>query len=156
MDETVKQENNATEEKTFGQAELDAIVGERLKRERAKYADYEEIKEKASHYDELVEQNKSELQKAIERGDALQKQLDLLKAENQIREIRTKVAEETGVPANLLTGETEEACMEQAKAIVEYAAPNKNYPKVRDAGEVTNKGKSTAEQQFAEWLKQTF
>ena len=153
-EETVKQEI-ATEEKTFTQAELDSIVGERLKRERAKYEDYESIKEKANQYDEMVEAQKSELQKAIERGDALQKQLDIIKSANAIRETRLKVAEETGVPSHLLTGETEEECMEQAKAIAEFASP-KNYPKVRDAGEVTYKGKPTAEQQFAEWLKNTF
>ena len=40
--ETVKQE--VTEERTFTQSELDAIVADRLKRDRAKYADYEQLK----------------------------------------------------------------------------------------------------------------
>ena len=34
MEETVNQGNQATEEKTFTQAEVDTIVGERLKRDR--------------------------------------------------------------------------------------------------------------------------
>ena len=47
--ETVNQEvEQATEqaEKTFTQSELDQIIGERLKREREKYPDYDALKEK--------------------------------------------------------------------------------------------------------------
>lgn len=157
MEETVKQENQQTEntEKTFTQAEVDAIVGDRLKRDRQKYADYETLKEKADKFDELEESNKSELQKAIERGDALQVELDKLKGANAIRELRNKVAEETGIPAHLLTGKTEDECREQAEAIAEYAKPS-GYPNVRDGGEVRNTGKPTTRQQFAEWANKAF
>ena len=157
MEETVKQENQQTEntEKTFTQAEVDAIVGDRLKRDRQKYADYETLKEKADKFDELEESNKSELQKAMERGDALQVELDKLKGANAIRELRNKVAEETGIPAHLLTGKTEDECREQAEAIAEYAKPS-GYPNVRDGGEVRNTGKPTTRQQFAEWANKAF
>ena len=33
-------------QKTFTQAEMDAIIGDRLARERQKYADYDSLKEK--------------------------------------------------------------------------------------------------------------
>lgn len=155
MEETVKQEATENAEKTFTQAEVDAIVGDRLKRDRQKYADYDAMKEKAEKYDQMEEANKSELQKAIERGDALQSELDSIKAANTIRDIRTKVAEETGVPASLLTAATEDECREQAKAILDYANP-KGYPSVRDGGEVTHTGKATTRQQFAEWANQAF
>ena len=155
MEETVKQEATENAEKTFTQAEVDAIVGDRLKRDRQKYADYDAMKEKAEKYDQMEEANKSELQKAIERGDALQSELDSIKAANTIRDIRTKVAEETGVPASLLTAATEDDCREQAQAILDYANP-KGYPSVRDGGEVVNKGKPTTRQQFAEWANQAF
>ena len=89
--ETVKQE--VTEERTFTQSELDAIVADRLKRDRAKYADYEQLKDKAAEYDRLSEASKSELQKAVEARDALQKELDDLKSAAAIREIRAKVSE---------------------------------------------------------------
>ena len=59
MEETVKQE----ESKTFTQDELNAIVSDRLKREREKYADYESLKEKATKLDEIEEASKTELQK---------------------------------------------------------------------------------------------
>lgn len=82
--ETVKQElldtatNGEQQEHTFTQAELDRIVTERVRRESAKFSDYEEIKAKASKFDEAEEANKTELQKATERADSLQAQLDAL------------------------------------------------------------------------------
>lgn len=154
MEETVKATEN-TEEKTFTQAEVDAIVGDRLKRDRQKYADYDALKEKAEKYDKLEEENKSELQKAVERADAAQNELDALKSANAIRDIRDKVAEETGVPVHLLTATTEEDCKAQAQAILDYAKP-KGYPKVRDGGEVTKTGKLSTRQQFAEWAEKAF
>lgn len=153
--ETVNQGNNEATEKTFTQAEVDAIVGERLKRDRAKYADYEDMKAKAEKYDQMEEANKSELQKAIERSEALQTELDALKNANTIRDIRQTVAENTGVPAALLTGKTQEECEEQAKKILEFKNPS-NY-KVRDGGEITrNIGKQSTRQQFADWMDQAF
>lgn len=154
--ETVNQENNEATEKTFTQAELDAIVGERLKRDRAKYADYEDMKAKAEKYDQMEEANKSELQKAIERSEALQTELDALKNANTIRDIRQKVAEETGVPASILTGSTLEECEEQAKKILEFSNP-KVYSQVRDGGEITKPiGKQSTRQQFANWMDEAF
>lgn len=156
--ETVKQEEKAIEttEKTFTQEEVDTIIGERLKRERAKYpdmADYNALKEKAGKYDEMVESSKSELQKAIERGDALQTQLDEMRNAELLRSMRESVASEAGVPASLLTGTSEEECIAQAKTILEFARPG-GYPKVRDGGEVANTGKKTTRQQFAEWASE--
>lgn len=43
--------------KTFTQEELDRIVGERVRRERDKYADYEELKSKAEAGAEAVFDN---------------------------------------------------------------------------------------------------
>lgn len=153
MEETVKQEEAV--EKTFTQAEVDAIVGDRLKRDRAKYSDYEALKEKAEKFDEMEEANKSELQKAIERGDALQVQLDAMRNAETLRTMREAIAYETGVPVSLLTGETEDDCREQAKSIMDFARPA-GYPSVRDGGEATYTGKPTTKQQFAQWAEKVF
>lgn len=156
MNETVNQENNATvatEERTFTQAEVDKIVGERLGRERAKYADFDALKAKAEKFDEIEEQSKSELQKALEKSDLLQKELDEIKNREQIRSIREAVANETNVPANLLTGATEEECKAQAAAIKAYANPG--YPSVKDSGEV-RATTGTPKAQFMEWANEAF
>lgn len=153
MAETVNQApENQEPEKTFTQAELDKIVGERLGREREKYSDYETLKEKASKFEELEEANKSELQKATERATALENELNTLKKENEIRTIRENVSKETGVPVNLLNGGTLEECIAQAEAIRSYANPG--YPTVKDKGEIPNAGGGSARQQFVAWANQ--
>lgn len=157
MENTGNQENTeqGNGERTFTQAEVNALVGKRVNEEKAKFADYDAIKEKAARLDALEEQSKSELQKAIEKSEALQAELDGLKKEKEIRGIRTKVAEETGIPVSLLTAETEEACRAQAKGIAEYAQP-KGYPQVRDAGEPRKSTGGTPRDSFSEWVDQVF
>ena len=145
--ETVNQEQ-AT--KTFTQSELDAIISDRLKRERDKYADYETLKEKARRFDEIEEESKTELQKAHEKAEKLESELTQLRKAEEIRTIREKVATEHGIPTNLLTGETEETCIEQAKALIEFKG-QATYPTVKDGGEVQNTIKGTTRQQFADW-----
>ena len=149
MEETVKQEV-ATEERTFTQDELNAIVSDRLKRAESKYEDYEELKAKAEKLDKIEEENKSELERATERAQALEAELDGIKKANEVRDIRQKVAEETGVPVSLITGDTEEECKAQAEAINAYAKPT-GYPAVKDGGEVHQVTKRSTRDQFAEW-----
>lgn len=48
------------------QADLDRIIASRLEREKAKYADYEALKQKAAEHDKAVEAAKTDAEKAIE------------------------------------------------------------------------------------------
>ena len=79
--------------KTFTQEELDSIIEGRLARERQKYADYEDLRAKASKYDEYQEQSKTELQKEKEKSDALQAKLTALEKEGTVRQVREKSSE---------------------------------------------------------------
>lgn len=92
-----------------------------------------------------------ELKKANDRAAALEKDLTELQAKNQIRDIRDNVAKAKGLPADLLTGDTEDACNAQADAILAFAKPT-GYPQVRDAGETAPAGTSTRDQ-FARWAE---
>ena len=153
MENTEKiQETKQTEERTFTQAELNAIVQKRLGEQASKYENYEELKAKALKFDEIEEQSKSELQKANERASALEKELDSMKQADAVRKIRNEVATELGVPANLLNGSTKEECEEQAKGILSFAKPN-SYPSVKDAGEVRNTNVGKTRDQFANWFE---
>lgn len=96
---------------------------------------------------------KDEFKQEKERADALQRELDNMKRTESLRKMREKVASETTVPASLLTGETEEACAEQAKAILAFAKPS-GYPDVRDGGEVNNPPAVKTRDKFAEWAKE--
>lgn len=157
--ETVNQElaTEATEqsEKTFTQSELDQIIGERLKREREKYPDYDALKEKAAKLDQIEEDAKTELQKAQEKAEKLEAELSAMKHADEVRAIRDKVAQTTGVPASLLTGETEEACNEQATGILSFKSSN-GYPTIKDGGEVQKTVEGSTKQQFADWASQAF
>ena len=160
MAETVHQETPGTAavpqaERTFTQAEMNAIIADRLSRERTKYADYDDLKAKAAKYDEVEEAGKTELQKAQSRADALQKEVDAYKQANTLREVRQKVAQQTGVPETLLTADTEEACTAQAQAILAFAKPA-GYPAVPDGGEPTHPSTGSTREQFAEWAQKMF
>lgn len=160
MAETVIEQGNGTaadsqKQRTFTQDEVNAIIADRLKRESAKYTDYESLKTKAQKFDEMEEANKSELQKATEKADALQKQIDSMTREKEVMSIREKVSNETGVPMSLLSKESEEECMEQAKALLAFKNQDvSSYPSVKDGGEPTNtKTKKSEEELFGEWFK---
>lgn len=144
--------NGELGERTFTQEQVNALIGKKSSEIKAKYADYEDLKAKAKKYDEAQEASKSELQKATGQRDAYKKELDQLKAANSAREIREKVAKEKGIPANLLTKDTEEACSAQADAILAYAKPE-GYPNVQDNGEVQHQGKRATRDQFADFMK---
>ena len=145
------QNTQIEEQKTFTQEEVNRIVQERIFKERSKFEGFEDLKAKAAKYDEMEEASKTELQKATERAEKLEAELKGIKAEQEIRAIKDKVSAETGVPVNLLTGNTEEDCKSQAEAILGFANVN-GYPAVKDGGEVTHVGKPTTSQQFADWF----
>lgn len=121
----------APKERTFTQAEVNAMIEGRLSR--------------------ASEAAKAELQKMTEKAEKLQKELYDMKEADSIRTMRDKVAGETGVPVNLLTEATEEACRKQAEAIREYATPK--YPTVKDGGEATVEAKGSTREQFAAWME---
>lgn len=81
-----------------------------------------------------LEKAGNDLQAAKDRATALETELNGLKDANRIRDIRAAVAKETGVPMELLTADSEDACKAQAKGIMDYAKGG-SYPDVRDGGE---------------------
>lgn len=94
-----------------------------------------------------------ELSEALEQLKTVNGELDAMKANEAIRKVRESVAEATGVPAHLLTGETEDDCNTQAQAILKFAQPS-GYPSIKDSGEVTVTPKKTTRDSFAEWFNQ--
>jgi hypothetical protein len=148
----VNQETNATveqpkEEKLFTQEQVNGFFN---KRYAEMMSQLEEYKSKAEKFDQIEEANKTELQKATEKAEKLEAELNSMKQAETIRGIKSKVATESGVPIDLLTGTTEEECKAQADAILKFANPQ-SYPQLKDGGEVNNVGKPTTKQYFAEW-----
>lgn len=146
-------ETQATEEtKSYSQEDINKMVQARVAREKEKYKDYDELKEKAAKYDEQAEASKTELQKATEKAEKLEAELKSLKKTEAVNAVRSKIAEELKVPASLLHGDTEEECRAEATAILEFAN-SKGYPEVNDGGEVRTSSKRTTADQFSDWMK---
>ena len=101
---------------------------------------------------QLTDQSGKDLKKAQDQIATLTAELNGMKTAETIRLTREKVASEKKIPMNLLTGETEEACVKQADEILAFASPK--YPVIKDAGEPHGapNGASTRDQ-FADWAK---
>ena len=115
------------------QEEFDAAIKSRI--ERAKKAaipeDYEALKAKAAKFDEIEEQNKSDLEKATERAEAAEKELAGLKHSADVAKWKAAASAATGVPVAALRGDTEEEITAHAEAI-KAAIPI--YPQVTETG----------------------
>ena len=149
---TQNAETEQAEPKTFTQDDVNRIVAKRVE----KYSDYAELKEKASKYDEQVEAGKSDLQKATEKAEHLQAELNAIKREAELRNMRDEVAKATGVPAELLTGTSQEVCEDQAQALLTWAQqriPN-GYPRIPDGGDPIGTAKKSTRELFAEWFNE--
>lgn len=148
-------DNTDIQDKTFTQDDMNALAGKIRAEEKAKYGDYEVLKEKASKLDEIEEANKTELQKANDKANELQARIDAMEKANNLSAMRSKIAEEMKVPTSLLTGEDEDSCKAQAQAILDFAGMKKTV--VPDSGEPHPSGgtKSTRDQ-FAEAFAEAF
>lgn len=100
--------------KTFTQAEMDAIIGERLDRERKKYADYSDLKKAAEKLAEIEKGQMTELERMkaelAERDKLLQERDQELTGLKLERIKRDKLAEAKIDPvwADSVTGSTED------------------------------------------------
>ena len=102
---------------------------------------------------EQLRANAANVEELTTKATSLETELNALKASNAIRDMRDKVSKATGVPASLLTGETEEDCTAQAQGIVDFAKPSA-YPVIRDGGEVSATQKPTPKDAFVNWFNQ--
>ena len=96
------------------QEQLDKVLSKRLERERAKYSDYEELKQKAAE----AADSRSEVEKLHDRV----KELEQERHQSAIEAAKAKAASENGVPADLLVGDDTDAIEAHAKRLAEYVA----------------------------------
>lgn len=125
------------------QEEFDRMVGPRLERERAKFADYDDLKAKASKFDEVEEANKTELQKAADRATEAEKERDSLR----LATARAEVALSKGLTASQakrLVGATKEELEADAdELLADIGTPPK--PK-QDANKLRSGSSGSSEQ----------
>lgn len=104
--QTVAAAQSGQTEHLFTQDEVNKMIDTRLKRERAKYADYEDLKAKADSRGDY---------------DDVKAERDRLKADIAHRDLLDKVVAEVGVPRDLVHGETEDEMRASAQAVAAYA-----------------------------------
>lgn len=105
------QQPEQTQEHAFepitSQDQLDKLITSRLAREKAKYADYEQLKSKAAQFDKLEEANKTELEKTQEQLTSEKKARTMA----EVALLRYQIAAEQGLDAKaagFLQGSTRE------------------------------------------------
>lgn len=132
------------------QADLDRIIEGRLSRERAKYADYDQLKA-----------NSDQLGSVVAERDGLKSQLETANAElatykevEQKRSWAAEVAQETGVPAEALRGETKEEMAAHAATLKKYMT---SAPVVQGDGKSPSEpARTSTRDQFAAALEGIF
>ena len=98
------------------QEELDKVIGARLAREREKFADYDDLKAAASK---------------LADAEARIAQID---AQAALDKIRNDVAQEAGVPADLLRGSTKDELAAHASALAEALKARPSVPVIPTQG----------------------
>lgn len=107
------------------QDQLNAALKDRLQRERAKYADYADLKQKAKQFEELQQANKTEAQKTADRIAALEQELTSTKTDA----LRARVQARFGIANEdaelFLTASDEETLTKQAERLAERSEDRK-------------------------------
>lgn len=98
------------------QEDLDKVIGARLAREREKFADYDDLKAAASK---------------LADAEARLSQIDAQAARDKIR---NEVAQEVGVPADLLRGSTKDELAAHASALAEALKARPSVPVIPTQG----------------------
>ena len=140
----------ADSSKTFTQADVDRIVGQRLARDREQYADYDQLKEAAAELAKIREGEKTELQKVQERIAEAESARE--SAQTELAAVkRTQYGMDKGLPrdlAELLTAGDDESLDAQIEKLLPHVAPKAPEPKVTNGGlrsGVTGSGPSSAD-----------
>ena len=127
------------------QEELDAIIGDRLKREREsvskRYGDYDELKTKASDLEKQVGDLTKERDENAKSSEGYDKSLSELQAKVKAHEttsVKMRIANETGIPFELaekLSGETEEDIRKDAEKMARFVTKSKYVAPLKSDGQ---------------------
>lgn len=134
-----KEGDDYKEVEAFNQDEVNDIVGKRVEREREKFADYEDLKTKASSIDTVKAEYETKLSSATNEVTELKKQIGSAKLETD----KVKLMHEFKLPddmAEFVTGENVEEMRKRAEKLakgVKSTVPVQKQGKPKD-GQQTN------------------
>lgn len=87
---------------------FDELVKDRIGRERAKFADYDDLKTQAGAAEEKIAAAEQAAAEARSRAETAEGKVAAFEGKEQVGAWRTEVARATGVPADVLRGSTKE------------------------------------------------
>jgi hypothetical protein len=112
-----------------------------------------DLKPKATQFDALVESQKTELQKALDRAEAAEGVAYALQSAQTIRDAKDDVSKRTGVPADVLRGSDLEE-LEAHAASLKALLPEPRKPgQVPGEGRTVTTGTGDPATQFAELIR---
>lgn len=145
----------AGDSQMFTQDQVNVMVGNARKKERAKFENYERYKADSERLAEIEEANKSDLEKALSRAEQAETELAAIRLAQQVAEWKGDIAKETGVPVEALHGSTREeleACAEGLRKYFPSADSSKPYV-ASDGFAPTDRRGRTSREQFADALQ---
>lgn len=120
------------------QEELDNIVKERLRREREKFGDYDELKKRVSELESengALKATVEETKQTIAKSDAQITELQGQVSNYETASLRTRIALQNGLPYDLadrLQGADEEALKADAERLAGFMRPATTQAPLRD------------------------
>ncbi|WP_115229807.1 capsid assembly scaffolding protein Gp46 family protein [Streptococcus uberis] len=119
------------------QEELDAIIQSRLSREREKYADYEDLKQRLADFEAKETTYQNTINDLKTRETDLTSQIESLNGDltkTKLQTAKQRIATEYGLPLDLadrLQGEDEESFKADAERLASYLAPKQPTPPMK-------------------------
>lgn len=104
-------------------------------------------KRESRKWERLTKRETAEKEKAQKRAEAAERQLALMKAQEDRTNLVCDIAKEKGVSVSLLsrmTGDDEQSIRENADFLLENVVKKKGYQKLPDAGEPTHRVNQTS------------
>ena len=144
------------------QEQLDAVIGERLKREREgiakKYGDYTDLQTKVADYEKQLAANAKAMKEASEKATGYEKQLaerDAKIKSYETSSVKMRIAHEIGIPyelADRLSGEDENAIRKDAESVAKFLTKQTPPPAKSNDPAPGGKGTSAAYKTLLEGL----
>lgn len=133
------------------QEQFDGLVHVRLAREKAKYADYDDLKAAAEAFEEQKTALEQQIADAVSRAEAAEGKVQEFETEKQISSWRDEVAKAAGVPADALRGSTKEEFEAHAEVLKPLVTAATAGPIVRTVGD-SPQPQTSAESEFVSSL----
>lgn len=136
--------------RSYSEEDVNRIVKERLARERAKHADYDDVKRRAGEADTL----QSELEKSKAETEELRTKVEHAEHERKLTAIRSTVAAKYGItdPTVLAVGDDEEQIDAYAQKLMQVFRPYARLDRARST-EASGKTPRDNAKAFAEAME---